>query len=112
MNFQTHTKGTKTALNKPHQNLNELLDEHSIPLEVADCYIGSISAVVPWSSIFSDNSVLDVSNLELTIKYKPRTETHSQWMVYWWCVWDCTGGVCRGVLGGIISIPTNKQTKP
>jgi len=43
-------------------------------LEIVDGYIGSITVTIPWSALISDNTVIDISDLELTIKPKYRED--------------------------------------
>ena len=39
-----------------------------------DGYIGSITVTIPWSALVSDNTLIDISDLELTIKPKYRED--------------------------------------
>ena len=39
-----------------------------------DGYIGSITVTIPWSALISDNTIIDISDLELTIKPKYRED--------------------------------------
>jgi len=45
-----------------------------VPLEIVDGYIGNITVTVPWSALVSDNTLIDISDLELTIKPKYRED--------------------------------------
>lgn len=56
------------------QYLNELLDTAGVPLEIVDGYIGSISVTVPWSSLITDNTVIEINDLELTVAPKHRAD--------------------------------------
>jgi len=54
--------------------LNEALEASGVPLEIVDGYIGSITVTIPWSALVNDNTVIDISDLELTIKPKYRED--------------------------------------
>jgi len=56
------------------QYLNEALEASGVPLEIVDGYIGSITVTIPWSALVNDNTVIDISDLELTIKPKYRED--------------------------------------
>ena len=56
------------------QYLNEALETSGIPLEIVDGYIGSITVTMPWSALVSDNTIIDISDLEVTIKPKYRED--------------------------------------
>jgi len=56
------------------QYLNEALEASGVPLEIVDGYIGSITVTIPWSALISDNTIIDISDLELTIKPKYRED--------------------------------------
>ena len=53
------------------QSLNEALQTYNVPVQVVDGFIGSISVSIPWSALVSDNTVLEIHNLELTIQPRP-----------------------------------------
>ncbi|KAI0241927.1 hypothetical protein LSAT2_015473 [Lamellibrachia satsuma] len=55
-------------------SLNEALENFNAPVEVVDGFIGGISVSIPWSALVSDNTVIEVHNLELTIQSKRRPE--------------------------------------
>ncbi|KAK2180611.1 hypothetical protein NP493_435g00000 [Ridgeia piscesae] len=55
-------------------SINEALENFNAPVEVVDGFIGNISVSIPWSALVSDNTVIEVHNLELTIQSKRRPE--------------------------------------
>lgn len=56
------------------QSLNEALETFSVPVRIEDGFIGSITVTIPWSSLISDNMVVEVSGLEVTLTPKQRLD--------------------------------------
>ena len=52
------------------QALNNALETFNIPLEIVDGFIGSISVSIPWSSLLTSSTSIEVTGLELTIQPK------------------------------------------
>lgn len=50
--------------------MNESLTNNNIPLEVVKAYVGEINLSIPWTSLLRDNSLLDIKDLEITIRPK------------------------------------------
>ncbi|UJR38243.1 hypothetical protein I4U23_030916 [Adineta vaga] len=50
--------------------LNESLTNNNIPFEIVKAYVGEINLSIPWTSLLSDNSLLDIKGLEITIRPK------------------------------------------
>ena len=50
--------------------MNESLTNNNIPFEVVKAYVGEINLSIPWTSLLSDNSLLDIKNLEITVRPK------------------------------------------
>jgi len=57
-----------------------LLTNNNIPFEVVRAYVGEINLLIPWTSLLRDNSLLDIKDLEITIRPKqtidPSNEKH------------------------------------
>ncbi|XP_076360508.1 autophagy-related 2 isoform X2 [Tachypleus tridentatus] len=67
-------KGTITDLYLDVEALNELGETYNLPLEFVDGYINSISVSIPWSALLTENSVVVVTGLMMTIQPKQRSE--------------------------------------
>ncbi|XP_046351358.1 autophagy-related protein 2 homolog A-like isoform X1 [Haliotis rufescens] len=63
-------KGVIKELNLDVEALNEALESVNIPLEIVDGFIGSISVSIPWTSLLTDSTTVEVTGLELTIQPK------------------------------------------
>ncbi|XP_050294529.1 autophagy-related protein 2 homolog A isoform X2 [Anthonomus grandis grandis] len=50
--------------------LNELADSQNWPLQFVDGYIDKIHIYVPWTSIFSDSTEVEISGLKITVQPK------------------------------------------
>ncbi|CAF0862579.1 unnamed protein product [Didymodactylos carnosus] len=50
--------------------LNESLTNNNIPFEIVKAYVGEINLSIPWTSLLQDNSLLDIRDLEITIRPK------------------------------------------
>lgn len=57
------------------QALNEVAEQQNIPFEFTDGFIEKMSVSVPWSSILTDASNIQVEGLSLTIKKTKRDIT-------------------------------------
>jgi autophagy-related protein 2 len=50
--------------------LNESLTNNNVPFEVVKAYVGEINLLIPWTSLLRENSLLDIKDLEITIRPK------------------------------------------
>ena len=50
--------------------MNESLANNNVPFEVVKAYVGEINLSIPWTSLLSENSMLDIKDLEITIRPK------------------------------------------
>ncbi|XP_074651009.1 autophagy-related protein 2 homolog B-like [Tubulanus polymorphus] len=66
--------GTIKNLNLDVWSLNEHLEANNVPLELVDGFISSICVSIPWSALTNDNTVMEVTGLELTLQPKERVE--------------------------------------
>ena len=57
------------------QNLNEVLESVGAPVEIRDGCVSSISVEIPWSSLLTANSKVEIKGLEITLQPKYRLET-------------------------------------
>ncbi|XP_071501504.1 autophagy-related protein 2 homolog B-like [Diadema antillarum] len=57
--------------------LNELLETCGTPVEIRDGSVGSISVEIPWSSLLTASSKVEIRGLQLTIQPKYRNEEAS-----------------------------------
>lgn len=57
------------------QALNEVTEQQNIPFEFTDGFIEKISLSIPWSSILTDATNIEVEGLFLTLKKTEREET-------------------------------------
>ncbi|CAF0882237.1 unnamed protein product [Didymodactylos carnosus] len=48
--------------------LNESLTHNNIPFEIVKAYVGEINLLIPWNSLIKDNSLLDIKELQITIR--------------------------------------------
>jgi autophagy-related protein 2 len=60
------------------QSLNVALSNLNVPIEIVDGFIGKITVSIPWSALVSDNTCMQIHNLELTIQPKQRTDSAGQ----------------------------------
>ncbi|XP_041353099.1 autophagy-related protein 2 homolog A-like isoform X2 [Gigantopelta aegis] len=63
-------KGVIKELNLDVEALNNALETFNIPLEIVDGFIGSISVSIPWSSLLTSSTSIEITGLELTIQPK------------------------------------------
>eukprot|EP00061_Rhincodon_typus_P012954 g39026.t1 len=52
------------------QSLNEFLDSVGAPLEITDGFISSISVIIPWSALITENCTVEVTGLQVTCRPK------------------------------------------
>ncbi|CAF0936928.1 unnamed protein product [Adineta steineri] len=57
--------------------LNESLTNNNIPFEVVKAYVGEINLLIPWTSLLRDNSLLDIKDLEITIRPKQTNDQNA-----------------------------------
>ncbi|XP_055617380.1 autophagy-related protein 2 homolog B [Toxorhynchites rutilus septentrionalis] len=64
--------GTISDVKLSCQALNELCEKQSLGIQVTQGHIGSVSICIPYDSIFTKDSSVELSNLSITIRPKPR----------------------------------------
>lgn len=63
--------------------LNEIGETHNFPIEFVDGYISSISIMIPWASLLSESSIVEVQGLMMTIQPKQRSQDASMFDSNW-----------------------------
>ncbi|XP_021929227.1 autophagy-related protein 2 homolog B-like isoform X2 [Zootermopsis nevadensis] len=66
--------GTVSEVKLDVQALNELGEQQNLPIEFVDGYISHMLVSIPWSSLLSDSSFVEVKGLVLTIQPKQRAD--------------------------------------
>lgn len=56
------------------QALNELGETQNWPIEFVDGYIEKIHISLPWTSVFSESSQVEICGMKLTVQPKQRKE--------------------------------------
>uniref|UniRef100_H3BF07 Autophagy related 2A n=1 Tax=Latimeria chalumnae TaxID=7897 RepID=H3BF07_LATCH len=61
-------------------SVNEVLDTLSIPVEISDGFIGSISVTIPWSALLTESCTVQITGLQVTCrpKYRPAQGSESR----------------------------------
>lgn len=54
------------------QSVNELCEEQGWGVEVTGGHIGQVTVTVPWNALLIDDSSIEVTNLQISLKPKPR----------------------------------------
>lgn len=54
------------------QSVNELCEEQGWGVEVTGGHIGKVTVTVPWNALLIDDSSIEVTNLQISLKPKPR----------------------------------------
>lgn len=57
------------------QALNDLGDLHNLPFEFVDGYISEMSVSIPWASLRTDASYVEVSGMVITVQPKQRLDS-------------------------------------
>lgn len=57
------------------QALNDLGDQHNLPFEFVDGYISQMSVSIPWASLLTDSSYVEVNGMVITVQPKQRQES-------------------------------------
>ena len=92
------------------QFLNDTLASANVPVEIVDGFVGSISLSVPWSAILSENTQVEVHNLEITIQPRQREETAPGWCSLWVTKWIVLHYIHtefkkeKGIGGGVVGV--------
>nr|XP_014354197.1 PREDICTED: autophagy-related protein 2 homolog A [Latimeria chalumnae] len=62
------------------RSVNEVLDTLSIPVEISDGFIGSISVTIPWSALLTESCTVQITGLQVTCrpKYRPAQGSESR----------------------------------
>lgn len=76
--------GTVSDVSLDCEALNELGDSQSWPLEIVDGYMNQITVTIPWSTLFKDDSVVEVNGLSITVQPKVRNEQASGMLESMW----------------------------
>ncbi|XP_022818068.1 autophagy-related protein 2 homolog A isoform X1 [Spodoptera litura] len=76
--------GTVSDVSLDCDVLNELGDAQNWPLEIVDGHVKEIMVSVPWSTLLSDDSVVKISGLTLTVQPKVRAEPVSSMLESMW----------------------------
>lgn len=66
------------------QALNELGEQQQLPLEFVDGFVAEISFSIPWSSLLSEASYVEVKGLRLTVQPRQRTKTGTSMFESMW----------------------------
>ncbi|KAK7872956.1 hypothetical protein R5R35_004266 [Gryllus longicercus] len=67
--------GSVSCVKLDVQALNELGEQQNLPVEFVDGYISEMSVSIPWASLLSDSSYVEVNGLLLTVQPKQRADT-------------------------------------
>ena len=54
------------------QAVNTALDGAGLPFEVVDGFVNTITVSIPWSSLITDDTTVEIHGLELTVQPKQR----------------------------------------
>lgn len=76
--------GTVSEVRLDVQALNELGEQQNLPIEFVDGYISQMSVSIPWSSLLSDSSFVEVMGLMLTIQPKQRADSGASMFESMW----------------------------
>lgn len=76
--------GTVSEVRLDVQALNELGEQQNLPIEFVDGYISQMSVSIPWSSLLSDSSFVEVVGLMLTIQPKQRADSGASMFESMW----------------------------
>ncbi|XP_011303463.1 autophagy-related protein 2 homolog B [Fopius arisanus] len=76
--------GRVTNVSLDVQALNEMGEQHHLPLEFVDGCISEMSLSIPWSALLSEASYVEVKGLRLTVQPRQRTETGTSMFESMW----------------------------
>ncbi|XP_063976895.1 autophagy-related protein 2 homolog B [Diachasmimorpha longicaudata] len=76
--------GRVTNVSLDVQALNEMGEQHHLPLEFVDGFISEMSLSIPWSALLSEASYVEVKGLKLTVQPRQRTETGTSMFESMW----------------------------
>ncbi|XP_066992632.2 autophagy-related protein 2 homolog A [Anabrus simplex] len=76
--------GTVSEVRLDVQALNELGEQQNLPVEFVDGFILEMSVSIPWASLLSDSSYVEVSGLVLTIQPKQRADSGASMFESMW----------------------------
>ncbi|XP_072929775.1 autophagy-related protein 2 homolog A [Epargyreus clarus] len=76
--------GTVSDVSLDCEALNELGDAQSWPLEIVDGHMQEITVTIPWSTLFKDDSKVEINGLSLTVQPKVRVEQVSSMLESMW----------------------------
>nr|CAD7436059.1 unnamed protein product [Timema monikensis] len=64
--------------------LNELGEQQNFPVEFVDGFISEMCVSIPWASLLSDSSFVEVTGLTLTVQPKQRADTGTSMFESMW----------------------------
>ncbi|XP_049811820.1 autophagy-related protein 2 homolog A [Schistocerca nitens] len=76
--------GTVCDVRLDVQALNELGEQQNLPVEFVDGFVEQMSVSIPWSSLLSSSSYVEVSGLVLTIQPKQRADSGTSMFESMW----------------------------
>ncbi|KAH8027246.1 hypothetical protein HPB51_003753 [Rhipicephalus microplus] len=76
-------KGRITDVWLDVKGLNELGEKFNLPVRFVEGFITSIEVAIPWSKPLTDNSVVEVDGLMLTVQPKERIDDSSMFEPMW-----------------------------
>lgn len=79
----SHGKGSIENVKLNVEALNELSEEYNLPLEFLSGSIDFVSIFVPWTSLLSENTVIEVKGLKLVFQPKERPQDVSMFDSMW-----------------------------
>ena len=77
------------------QAVNTALDGAGLPFEVVDGFVNTITVSIPWSSLITDDTTVEIHGLELTVQPKQRDVLGGWYLIV--CVLS-NGSVCATAL--------------
>ncbi|XP_066590734.1 autophagy-related protein 2 homolog B isoform X2 [Prorops nasuta] len=76
--------GRVTNVSLDVQALNEMGEQHHLPLEFVDGYIAEMSVSIPWSALLSEAGYVEVNSLRLTVQPRQREESSTSMFESMW----------------------------
>ncbi|XP_061721748.1 autophagy-related protein 2 homolog A [Cydia pomonella] len=76
--------GTVCDVSLDCEAINELGDSQNWPLEIVDGQMQKITVTIPWSTLLTDDSIVEVNGLSLTVQPKVPTEPASTMLESMW----------------------------
>ncbi|XP_054259234.1 autophagy-related protein 2 homolog A [Macrosteles quadrilineatus] len=76
--------GSVTDVSFDVQALNDLGEQHNVPFEFVDGYISEMSVSIPWASLLTQSSYVEVSGMVLTVQPKQRQDSGTSMFESMW----------------------------